>query len=1220
MPTTPTERNRELPRVGETFGKFEVLELIGRGGMGQVFKVISRGDSCRTPLALKVVDSPSLSRVDRLRFEREFQLTSRFSHPNLVKVYDFGSQSGTMYFTMEWIKGRDVDQLFKEELDRLGGGQFPAVAVDWVNGILSGLEALHEAGIVHRDLKPENVLVDDTGLPKLLDLGLASHFSDESSVSRLTSPGSVLGTVHFMAPEQIIGAEVDRRSDLYSLGVILFSWCSGRMPFTAPDPIGVLGRILHEPLPPLESRLAIPKEVESLIVGLLSKSPDDRPASAESVRQLWNRAFGTSSQGDSHCPLAPPLEALPLPPRFVGRKDLLNKAQEHLLDTSQRGLCVLFTGSQGTGKSRSLQELRNWAKRRRWKVLKMSASPLDTLPFQPLLEPLRASLRLGVPDSLKPFQEELSLLLPELLTEEASSADLELNAMRRYRLFEGMRRVLIHDRRSTDEPVTLLSFEELQLAGDETLAFLHFLKQRQQLEGENQLLVVGSLGPSVTLTERSHQRLDQTLRASDLLTLPLPPLGREAARELVLSMLGGGELDEVSLEALVRQSEGNPLFLIEMTRFFLQEGRLSRTVLEDRTLWRLKLSGRSESSGTVEIPDNLKCVVRERLQPLDREDRTLLRKAAFLGLRFSFTMLAAIMEKSEGQVLDRLLELARLGLVKEGKGTDTFDFCNSVIPAVLLDSASSAEKRQTHLQICEEALKSKSDETDPFWLAWHYREAGEQGKARHHLLKSAEKALNTFSFAQAAALFREVLSSEDLSDMPPAEERSLQENLADSLLHCGKSEEARDIYTGLFESSKKESRVDRARLLRKLGILADREGNSQDGLDLIYDAWEELGLPSLRRLEGNTKLSTLLKALTWDDISLGLSGKASKLTSEQAEEVASLAIHLQRVLYLLRPEAWVRQGVEVAVAQRQAHRTINQDAMASALADFNGGFLSMRLPRGWQPRALKLLRRCRDKTLQTPPSFSRLGLMRDCGYLLHLAGASEEGFDLLMQGVEEAEQVGHLAALPFYYSLAASVAYSLGRMDVALDSAQKGYYLAEALENRRDLVLTACQLGRILSTLKRFEDVDPLLAQLDSENYQAYPYFHLVWNQVKCEYLLAKRSPDSAEQALALCEEGITLCRKFDELSFQRCVFRVIKLEALLNLGDLDSLDPGLWKRSERKLSYFPHLRFRLKVIKAKWLQACGKRQQAEELLERLLGRPECTPWRTKELEAIRRL
>lgn len=1209
----PTITSHQLPKPGESFGRFKVLELIGRGGMGQIFKVLAPDQA--EPIALKVVDSPNLSRVDRLRFEREFQLTSRFHHPNLVEVYEFGAHQGTTYYTMEWVKGVNIDQAFEKERQALGGGEVPSVAVSWIDGVLSGLQTLHEAGIVHRDLKPENILVDDRGCPKLLDLGLASHFTDQRSASRLTVPGSLLGTIFYMAPEQVIGADIGPRVDLYALGVLLYQWFSQRLPFTGPDPISVIGQILHEKAPPLEPVLQVPRGVVDLVDKLLSKTPDDRPPSAAQVRAVWNRCFGSLSDSAERDLVAPSLEALPLPPRFVGREVELEKAQCQLLEGGAQGLSVIFTGLAGMGKSRALIELRDWAKRHRWKVLQTSASPLDTLPFQPLIDPLRASLRFGIPPALEAFRSELSLILPELAGDEEQ--DTELNPMRRYRLFEGMRRVLIYDRRRTDEPVTLLTLEDLQYAGDETLEFLHFLKQRQDVEGRSSLLVAATMGASSDKIDKPGPRLEQTL-SSRLLTLDLGPLDSAAARRLILSMLGGGSLDEVSLRAFVGQSEGNPLFLIEMTRAFLEEGRLQRHRKGDEDSWRLKLPTLSSTStSSAKIPDTLKSVVSRRLRPLEPGDRELLKKAAFLGLRFSFPLLAALAQRPEKEVFERLLHLANKGLVKEGKGVDTFDFSNSIIPAVLLDAASPTEKRHTHLQICRHALEQSPEECDPFWLAWHYREAGEEGEAIRHLKTSADRALSSFSFAQAAALYREILSSgADLSALG-LERPRLEEASADALRFRGEFAQATTIYGELLAAQTALGKATRVRLLRKMALVKDALGESSQCFELMKQAWHELGLNSLDTAAGSANLLNLLKALSSNRLPLSSRSRMSHLLPEEVEEVVALAFDLQRLLYFLRPQGWMGQAVEVALVQRQVKKSGADENLAAAQADFNGAYLCLRLPRGWKPQTLRFLDSAVEKLQNAPPSFQRIDLARDLAYLYQLAGLPERCLELIGEATEEGERIGHMTTLPSLYGIAAASAISTAEFESGMSLAWKGYHLAQATENRRDLVLSTIQLLRSMIYLGRFEELSSLQEGLSDRDFQTFPYLRTTWLQLQAERETWEGKPGGYERAEQLVLEGIKSCAEMDEPRYYRCSLQLLLIESRLKGAGPTSMTEDDWAQSERHLHAFPHLRFRFKLLKMMWHKLCGESEEAQILAQRLLQRPECNSYRAKLIHKL---
>ena len=1203
-----TISTHHLPKPGETFGRFRVLELLGKGGMGQIFRVQAQDKADSEPIALKVVDSPNLSRVDRLRFEREFHLTSQFDHPNLVKVHEFGAIQGITYYTMEWVKGVDIDTAFEREREAMGGGDVPTCAVEWISGVLSGLQVLHEAGIVHRDLKPENILIDAGGRPKLLDLGLASHFTDERSVSRLTIPGAVLGTIHYMAPEQVIGAEVDPRADLYALGVLLYHWFADRLPFTGPDPIAVLGQILHETPPPLEPVLQLPRGAIALVNSLLSKKPEDRPASAGQVRALWKQAFGSITDSAERELVAPSLKALPLPPRFVGRESQLDDAQHRLTSNGVQGLSIIFTGAAGMGKSKALAELRDWAKRRRWKVLQTGASPLDTLPFQPLLDPLRASLRHGLPPMLESFRSELALILPELSLDSSGDGEHELNPMRRYRLFEGMRRTLIYDRRRSEEPVTLLTIEDIQHAGDETLEFLHFLKQRQEVDTQNALKVVASMGAS-DKAEQPGSRLEQTLHSPGIVQSELGPLEPDSGRRLILSMLGGGSLEELSLRAFISQSEGNPLFLIEMTRAFLEEGRLQRQRKEGEDVWRLQLSNHSaKSTASSKIPDSLKSVVARRLRPLDAEDRELLKKAAFLGMRFSFPLLAGLLNRPEPEVLDRLLSLASKGLVKEGKGSETFDFCNSVIPAVLLDSTQTSEKRSTHLAICREALAQNGESCDPFWLAWHYREAGEEGEAIRHLLRSADRALSSFSFAQAAALYREILGSGAQLETLGIGRDDLEEKSADALRHQGELAQAATAYETLMAASPQGAAA--LRLRRKLALTKDAQGDSAACFALLKAAWNELSLGDLDQAKGSPNLLDLLKALSSRRLSLSSRSKVAKLDQAQREEMSSICAELQRLLFFLRPSGWVQQAVNVALAQRQI-KPDSDNALSGAQSAFSGAYLCLRLPSGWQAHTLRYLDTAISKLKQAPQSFQRIDLQRDLAYLYHVSGRPERSLELFAEVAEDGERLGHLTSLPSAYALSATTLITMAEFEEAVEVGWKGYHLAQALENRRDLILGTCQLVRAMIYLGRWSELEPLYRTLSERDFDVFPYLRVTWLQLKVEKEIWEGLPGGIERAQELALEGITLCAELDELRYYKASLHILLIETRLKgPAGTDSMSASDWETSERHFRPFAHLRFRLKLMKMMWHLKLDELDEARLLAQRLLERPECNAYR----------
>jgi serine/threonine-protein kinase len=265
--------------------RYRIIDLVGRGGMGAVYRV--EHAKMGKIMAMKLLHG-ELSRDTDIarRFRREAQAVSQLSHPNTVSVFDFGAYQGLMYLVMEYIDGKDLSEVLRVE-----GPLTPRRVVDILIQVCSGLIEAHGKGIVHRDLKPENIIVSRTqdGLEfaKVVDFGLAElRFS--KSRTRITAQGSLVGTPFYMSPEHIRGESVDARTDIYALGAVMFKLLTGEPPFSAPTPMGIITKHLVDPVEPPSRRypqLNLPPEADAIVLKAMSKSPDERYASAEEMRR-----------------------------------------------------------------------------------------------------------------------------------------------------------------------------------------------------------------------------------------------------------------------------------------------------------------------------------------------------------------------------------------------------------------------------------------------------------------------------------------------------------------------------------------------------------------------------------------------------------------------------------------------------------------------------------------------------------------------------------------------------------------------------------------------------------------------------------------------------------------------------------------------------------------------------------------------------------------------
>src|SRR5436189_1361586 len=272
--------------VGQTIGHYKISESIGTGGMGEVY--LATDIIAGRKAALKLLPSRFTGDAERLkRFEQEAHAVVGLNHPNILTVYEIGEDHSTYYIASELIEGETLHQ-------RLMRGRMElSEAVDIAIQVASALAAAHQAGIVHRDIKPENIMLRPDGYVKVLDFGIAKLAeqevpvtipTDEALLLVETSLGEILGTVRYMSPEQAYGAQVDKGTDIWSLGVVLYEMVTGHAPFTGDSPREVMASILETEPPPLTSYVAhAPAEPQQIISRTLRKDRKERYQSAHEL-------------------------------------------------------------------------------------------------------------------------------------------------------------------------------------------------------------------------------------------------------------------------------------------------------------------------------------------------------------------------------------------------------------------------------------------------------------------------------------------------------------------------------------------------------------------------------------------------------------------------------------------------------------------------------------------------------------------------------------------------------------------------------------------------------------------------------------------------------------------------------------------------------------------------------------------------------------------------
>jgi serine/threonine-protein kinase len=310
----------ETAMIGRTIGKYRIVGQLGRGGAGVVYKAVD--ETLGRDVAVKTLN-PDLDNTEVMnRFRAEATILAKLNHPQIATIFELLQSENDLLMVMEFVRGQTLDKL----VERLGPIA-PDRAAYLIDLILSALEHAHRAGVVHRDVKPANVMVTDEGGIKIMDFGIARVLGAEQK----TVDFRLMGTPAYMSPEQVVGEEVDGRSDLYSVGVLFYRLISGALPFTADTALGMLQRQIRDtPTPVHVHRPSLPSWCDQIVQRALAKTPADRFQSAEEFRDALGRATGPLPAADFARTFAV-VEGQPAP--MLGPTDTIDLSRQAVVNT-----------------------------------------------------------------------------------------------------------------------------------------------------------------------------------------------------------------------------------------------------------------------------------------------------------------------------------------------------------------------------------------------------------------------------------------------------------------------------------------------------------------------------------------------------------------------------------------------------------------------------------------------------------------------------------------------------------------------------------------------------------------------------------------------------------------------------------------------------------------------------------------------------------------------
>jgi len=671
-------------------GRYEVKRFLGEGGKKRVY--LAHDSLLDRDVAFALIKSEGLDNVGKERITREAQAMGRLgAHPNIVSVFDLGtepsrsSQDGQPFMVTELMGGGDVEGLIERAPDhRVPLDQALVIADE----VCRALEHAHTHGVVHRDLKPGNVWLTNDGTAKLGDFGLAVALDR----SRLTQAGMMVGTVSYMPPEQAIGGEVTARSDLYSLGAMLYELVTGRPPFIGDESVAIITQHLNTPpVAPTWHRPDCPLGLEALILRLLEKDPSKRPTTASEVRQLLAATQGPELSTPTPESLAP--TDSPIYRRtFVGREHELKQLQRAFdAALSGQGGLTMVVGEPGIGKTALCEQISTYVAVRGGKTLvgHCYEEGSFSLPYLAFVEAMRTYVLAREPDGLKQDLGSGAAEVARIVSEIRDRVQVELRPAGdpeddRWRLLQAVAGFL---RNATTVQPMLLVLEDLHWADRGTLDLL--LHLARNLEG-TRLLIAGTYRD--VEVDRSHplsSALADLRRIGSFQRVPLRGLTVDEVHRMMTN-IRGQEPPWSRAEAIHRQTEGNPLFVQEVLRYLVEEGLVVRE------------GGRyARTDGTdpeAGIPEGLRDVIGKRLSKLSPECNRLLSTAAVIGRDFGLQTLQRVADVPEDELLTALEDAARVGVLEQQArgGVIRFRFSHALFRQTLYEEIFAPRRIRLH--------------------------------------------------------------------------------------------------------------------------------------------------------------------------------------------------------------------------------------------------------------------------------------------------------------------------------------------------------------------------------------------------------------------------------------------------------------------------------------------------------------------------------------------
>jgi serine/threonine protein kinase/tetratricopeptide (TPR) repeat protein len=753
---------------------YRIMTKIGQGGMGRVYKAEDTKLGRHVALKLLTPDS-NQDQVAKRRLLAEAQSASALNHPNIVTIYTIEESDGVDFIVMEFVEGETLSAHIS-----LNGALSLTSLLDIGIQVADALDAAHSIGIVHRDIKPANILITPKGVAKVTDFGLAKLLRTSANevdheamtlAGNLTDPGTVIGTAAYMSPEQTRGEAVDVRTDIFSLGTVLYEAATRKGPFAGPSLLAVMHSIAtFDPAPPSRFRPELPSEFDLIIERALAKEREGRYSSASEMADALRSLRASITGGWSGFPIVYDADLIDRSaPSFVGREPEMRKLDALLQQAIEgTGRVVFITGEPGIGKTSLSDEFLRRARKQHPALLISRGRCVEQYgtgeAYLPFLDAIGALLHLPgrerIAAVMRTYAPTWCMELPAAFASSGSLERLQQETIgaTKERMIREMGDAL--GTLATASPIVLL-LEDLHWADPSSVDLLRHLCQRI---GNQRLLIAGTFRPEDI--ERSNHPLKnfkaemQSHKLCD--EIVLGALSPEHIAEYLDATFSPNDFPAELTSLIHEKTEGHPLFATSLLQYLGERGDIAKT----NAHWSLV---RPLSEMDLEAPESVRGMIGKKIDALDPEERRTLQYASVEGTEFFSTVIAKLLSMDEIDLEERLAMIEKthrlivtLGEeeLPDGALTTRYRFAHALYQNFLYGDLVNKRRVSLHQQAGEQLVQhyGKRAPNISTQLAMHFELGRNFPLAVEYLIHAGDNAAKIYGYAEAEKHYTRALS------------------------------------------------------------------------------------------------------------------------------------------------------------------------------------------------------------------------------------------------------------------------------------------------------------------------------------------------------------------------------------------------------------------------------------------------------------------------------